>query len=110
MGEPTPANRGGVSGRVASALLLALLYLAGIVFWYGFLRRGHMHLKHSDWPLTADAYAVLKQALEQGVVPFHTQGLVPDRAPGLEDPVQLLGLPGSPGLRPILRCPSRSSS
>ena len=58
--------------RVALALFLAALFVAGAVHWVAFFDLGDAQLTAEDWPLQRMFFDVLKQAVAEGTIPWHT--------------------------------------
>ncbi len=58
-------------GRAFHAAFLAALFVAGGLHWVGFMDGGNLRLTYEDWPAQHVLLSVMKQAVEEGRIPYH---------------------------------------
>jgi len=58
--------------RIAFAIFLAALFIAGAAHWTAFFDLGDAQLTAEDWPLQRMFFDVLRQAVADGAIPWHT--------------------------------------
>ncbi len=58
---------------IVASILLLLIFAAGILHWVLFFNQGNVQLFANDWHKETLYYLHLQQAIEQGVIPWHTQ-------------------------------------
>jgi hypothetical protein len=59
-------------GRLVTVAALAALYLVGLVHWEYFFNHGDIPFPIPDWPKEYKYYAVLRQSVQTGTLPLHT--------------------------------------
>jgi hypothetical protein len=62
----------GQGARVGQAAFLAVLFVFGALHWVAFLDLGEMSMTAEDWPLQLMYGTLLKQAVTQHTIPWHT--------------------------------------
>lgn len=69
---PAPKPDSAALGRLLTIAALAGLYVLGLVHWEYFFNHGDIPFAIPDWPKEYKYYSVLRQSLQTGTLPLHT--------------------------------------
>jgi hypothetical protein len=69
--EPVEPER--ARSRIATVVILAVLFAGGLVHWLLFFHFGDMSFTAYDWQKEYAYYSIIQEAIKTGTVPYHVQ-------------------------------------
>ncbi|MBN1405767.1 MAG: hypothetical protein JW946_04540 [Candidatus Omnitrophica bacterium] len=63
--------------KIIGILVIAFLFILGIIHWLSFFNFGDLSFSAYDWPKEIRCYSVLEQAIRQGIIPYNVSRALP---------------------------------